>query len=204
VPDNGCPRTAPALASSWIANLEPHHDVVRAAHRAFLRTLLAERAAELGFEAWGLKEATLGIDHARYLAWLFPQARFVFLHRDPYAAYRSYSGRRLTSPWYSRWPDAPVIGARDFGSLWRRLAEGLLDGAAELDALVIRYEDLREGTTALSQLESHLDVEIDRSLLDHPVRGLPEPSRAMLGALEVRALRRAVEPVASRLGYAPW
>lgn len=88
--------TAP-LCDLWIPNLNPGFAALRRAHRAFFDTLLMAPARARGYRRWGAKWVRLSAHHARYLKWLYPRAKFVFLVRDPLDAWRSYKGRR----WYT-------------------------------------------------------------------------------------------------------
>ena len=78
------------LWNRWIANLYPDPVHLLQAHRAFMIALFQTPAEKLGYPRWGLKEVRLTIEHAVYLKWLFPNARFLLLHRNPYDAYRSF------------------------------------------------------------------------------------------------------------------
>ncbi|MDH4132045.1 MAG: sulfotransferase, partial [Gemmatimonadota bacterium] len=111
------------LSEQWIANLYPEARDLIGAHRELFRTLYGEPARRHGYQRWGLKEVRYGIEHARYLRFLFPNARFLFLYRSPYDSWRSY---RIWRNWYYRWPDQPIYTAGAFGALWRELVEGFL------------------------------------------------------------------------------
>jgi hypothetical protein len=189
------------LWASWTANLTPHPRHLVEAHRQFWRTLYEVPARELGFGRWGVKEVRLGLDEAIYLRFLFPTARFVFLYRNPYAGYRSY---RHWMPWYERWPDRPVLGASAYGRMWKRLVSGFVANPAAVDALVLRYEDLARDDAQIQALATHLDLTLSGDAQGVEVRGpRGTPPTADVPQLEVLALRRAVEPLASQLGYSP-
>jgi len=104
-----------SLAGRWTANLYPNINYLFQSHRNFFLTLYAQSAREYGFTRWGFKEVRLTLDHAVYLKWLFPNAKFLFLYRDPYKCYQScYTWRNL----YWTWPNEPVIGPEEFGRHW--------------------------------------------------------------------------------------
>lgn len=107
----------------------------KVAHATFLEKLFADSAASLGYARSGMKEVRLDIGHARYLKWLFQKARFVFLYRDPYAAYRSYRVFPMG------WPDRPALSARDLAHHWLRLTDGFLL-VGESDSLLLSHEAL--------------------------------------------------------------
>jgi hypothetical protein len=190
-----------ALADDWIANLFPAAEDLRRGHRAFFQASFAEPALRAGSPRWGIKEVRLTAEHAHYLKWLYPNARFVFLYRNPLDAYQSYC--RYGRNWYDTWPDTPVFTPTAFGRHWRALTRGFLDHAGQLPALVIRYEDLVKGAQDLLQrLGRHLDIEPSASVLGSKVGSSERGGeRALVSALERALLRRAVSPLARELGY---
>jgi len=161
--------------------------------------LLAEPARRRGFDRWGLKDVRLTIEDAYFLRWLYPEARFVFLYRSPYTAYRSY---RLDRSWYNEWPDDPVFTAGRFGRHWRELAQGFLEGCQEVDGVLLRYEDLCQGTFDVATLEEYLQLGIDIQLLEKKV-GTHRRRDDAVPRAELKRLRREVADLASTLGYEP-
>ena len=151
------------LESRFIANLYPSVAALKVAHEAWFRELFERPAKEAGAKRWGLKEVRLTIDHAHYLKWLFPAAKFVFLFRNPYDAWRSFAARRdAGARWYRRWPDQPVNAER-FGQHWRESVSGFLDGYQAVDGFLVRYEDLAAGKIA--ELETYLGFPLSRRAL---------------------------------------
>jgi hypothetical protein len=194
---SGKPGDREGLTEQWIANLYPEAVDLIGAHRALFNRLYGAPARMQGYERWGLKEVRYGIEHARYLRFLFPRARFLFLYRSPYASWRSY---RIWRNWYYRWPDRPIYTARDFGALWRELVEGFLAGAEEVGARVVKYEDLVAGRTDLADVGRYLGLDLRSEVMAQKVEGRgvrPDP----VPVSEARLLRRAIGPVAERLGY---
>jgi len=189
------------LAGEWIANLFPEPQAWRAAHLAFFERAFAEPARHAGATRWGIKEVRLDVQHAHYLRWIYPDAKFVFLYRDPLQAYRSYC--RYGRNWYDTWPDRPVFTPTAFGRHWRNLTQGYLRGANKLGALVLRYEDVVQGSEALlSAIDRHLEISVDRSVLSQKIGSSERGGeQAWVSRLEKSLLRRAVSPVAQELGY---
>lgn len=185
-------------SGEWVANLYPEVADLQAAHRAFFDRLFAEPARARGYERWGVKEVRLSAGHATYLRWLYPDAKILFLVRDPLAAYRSY---RIFRPWYDRWPEPPVFTPGDFGRHWARLAGSFAERADDLDARLIRFEDLVGGRTDLETLSEYLGLELRPEVLEKPVTGRGGAELAEVPAVEYRLLRRVVGPVARELGY---
>jgi hypothetical protein len=156
-----------SFSGKWIANIAPSIHDLRMAHRAFFQQWLAVPAREhYGAHRWGLKEVRLTIEHARYLKWLFPNARFVFIYRDLVDAYRSWRGNAWASVWPGYFSWSPIAYARH----WKLLLSGYLDGWQEVDGFLIRYEDLIAGKVDLQALAAHVGIrEIDASVLEKKI-----------------------------------
>lgn len=184
----------------WVANLYPVMEHFLAAHLAYFTRFFEVPAGEFDKTRWGVKSVTLEIDHARYLRWLFPRARCIFLIRNPYHAYASY---RKWARWYRSWPDEPVFTATAFGRLWSELTQDYLRNYGDVDGLLLKYESLREPAT-LEALEAHLQCGLVRpnqlTRLDG-YQGEPPVLRSWLPRVEYALLRKQVEPQASKLGY---
>ncbi|MGB6058067.1 MAG: sulfotransferase [Microthrixaceae bacterium] len=189
-------RNEGPLVDRFIANLYPPKESLIEAQRAFIRALFAAPANDLGYEQWGIKEVRWGIDHARYMKALFPEARLIFLVRNPYDSYASYSG----SEWTWNWPDDVVRTAGEFGTKWADLAGGFSDGAEGLGAVLVRYEDLTKDSGTVVRLQEFLGLEFDQRVLDD---NLGLSTRSQLGATEIKELSRVISPVAEQFGYRP-
>jgi len=189
------------MTGDWIANLFPAPSALKRGYRALFETAFAEPARLAGAPRWGVKEVRLTADHARFLQFLYPNARFLFLIRNPLDAYQSYC--RYGRNWYDTWPAKPVFTPAAFGRHWRILAEGYLRDATALDALVVRYEDLVKATPELLQrIGQHLDVRLDPAVMAKKVGSSERGGeQAWVSRLEKSLLRRAVSPLARDLGY---
>lgn len=199
----------PPSPDKWIANAypAPHHLI--AAHRAFFDTLFTEPAREAGFGRWGLKGVRLDGSHARYLQFLYPDARFVFLHRNPYDAFLSYRLLHDIRPhsywWYHRWPDIQVSTAEEFAAIWATLTESFLDTADDVNGGVVAYEDIVRGS--LTTLEQASGLALDRSVLENRVGATGDQKGSWKGANlslsdeERGSIELAAGSVARRLGY---
>lgn len=188
------------LTGSWVANLFPAPEALWRAHRQFHDTLFDEPATQAGAARWGIKEVRLTIEHARYLRWLYPNARFLLLYRNPLEAYRSYCAYGRS--WYDIFPDRPVFTPTAFGAHWRRLIEGYLQGAQSLGAMLVRYEDLIGTEPPLAALDAYLGIQTDHGVLSKKVGSSERGGEKVhVNVLERWLLRRAVGPVARQLGY---
>jgi hypothetical protein len=144
--------------SEWVANLYPPVPALLDAHAAFLRRAFAEPAEAAGYRRWGLKEVRWGLDEARYLRLLFPNCRILFLYRDLGPAFRSF--RNYIGAEYERWPDRTVATARAFARFRRRRVAEFRAGAAEVGAMLVRFEDLGADTDLQERVATHLGLDL--------------------------------------------
>ncbi len=197
------PRLGPGasgeLADRWVANLYPQPAELLQAHRSFFLNLYQEPAVNRGFSRWGFKEVRLSAEYALYLKFLFPHAKFVFLYRNPYDAYRSYKSFRA---WYDVWPSQPIFTARRYGIMWRRLITSFFEKAEELDAFLVKFEDLVSGAMDRSALANYLEVDTVSAILEKRISGERALPVDRLTGLERRMVASVVNPVARELGYA--
>jgi hypothetical protein len=188
-----------ALTDKFVANLYPPPRALLDAHLAYFDALLARPARAVGRKRWGLKEVRLSADHAAYFKWLYPEAKFVFLIRNPYDAFRSYAVRRDSGwKWFHRWPAHPLT-AELFGRHWRELAGSFLAAGEALGGLVVHYEDLDRG--GWQWIRDYLGFELSAAAIAaNPPDGGPPPAES-LDPAELDRLRQQVEPLAEELGY---
>ena len=155
------------LSNQWIANLTPPICFLKKSHRSLLEKWLGESAkSKFEVSRWGFKEVRLTIDHARYLKWLFPDARFIFIYRNLFDTYKSWRGNR----WYGAWPGyfswSPIV----FACHWKLLLKGYLKGYKDVDGIIIKFEDLVAGRISLKEIADHIGVSnIDSSVLNKKV-----------------------------------
>ncbi len=186
------------LIDQWTACLYPDPSDLWLAHRNFLLCLFSNPATKLGYTNWGLKEVRLEIDYVTYLAWLFPNSKFIFLYRNPYEAYRSY---RTFGRWYDRWPSDPIFTAKKFGGVWNKLLSGYQQHYTKFNSFLLKYEDLISSDYDFNELNAFLGCQVDTSIISTKISGRTKVKAKKLPYLEKRLLRHAVEPLASTLGY---
>ena len=186
------------LSHYWVANLYPDPYYLVESHISFLTNLFEKPAREKGFKQWGIKAVRLDIDCAIYLNWLFPQAKFLFLYRNPYHTYTSYRG----SYWYNIWPTDPVYTPKRFGQHWKTLVEGYMNKHQKVNSLLIKYEDLCDGNFDISILEKFLGLTFDKSIMKSQIRGYRSGKKLKnIPYKELKIIQNQVEPFASQLGY---
>lgn len=190
------------LHEEWIANLYPGLNDLRQAHRAFFDRLFAHPAVERGFGRWGIKEVRFGREEISYLRWLYPNAKFVLLVRDPRNSWRSYRGRI----WFWRWPQTTIHSATQFARCWLELANDFIAASRTSGITLVRYEDLLAESGVIQSLEDHLGIKVDRKVLDRKVGGAgsqqrPAPKPHMADSLDRWLIERTCAATLRRLGY---
>ena len=184
------------LSKYWIANIYPPPQHYKSAARQMMDSLFQAPAAELGFQRFGFKEVRHTVDVPQFLQWLYPDARFIFLVRNPWDCWASYRG----SSWYRRYPDEVVEKVEDFAHIWLENLSSFLRWQDE-SALLLRYEDLIQDAFSLQTLAMHCHLkELSEEPLKRKVRGInttpsdPNPEESYILAEVCGAL-------AHELGY---
>lgn len=200
-------KSEPIRPSDWLANLYPPVSDIIHGQRAFLERAFAEPAHRMGYDEWGIKEVRIGGGGASVLRYLFPNARIVFLVRNPYDAYLSYRTllqRRSVEGWYFHWPEGRVTGAAEFGAIWHRLASSHAKYRFRAEALQVRYEDLTDPTT-IKDLTTRVGVPLDAEQTAFEVGSSftrsESTARPELSDREIAVLRSKVSVVAEDFGY---
>ncbi len=185
-----------ALADHWIANLYPEPEALRAGLRALTDAWLQAPATARGFARFGLKEVRLSVAEGMLLQWLYPDARFVCLVRNPWDAWSSMKG----GVWVLRFPDQVVNRVEAFAQVWSTLWRSLRAWDDEA-VLHVRYEDLRDPDVSLDGLAEHVGAAIDPTVRDKNLRGLARPPTPLTDA-EIEAIEQSCGSLAHAAGYA--
>lgn len=189
--------TQTELSSEWIANLNPGYSNLLLAQREFLQGCLKRTAIERGFSRWGMKSVRLTAEHAKYLKFLFPRAKILFLVRNPLDAWNSYSGKS----WHASYPDFKVDNAVKFFTHWNMLASSFIKSREELGAFSITYESLVNEEGIDSQVEAFLGINIDSRVLRQKIGSTAERKPRKRHQLAKLLARRILGSTAKKLDY---
>jgi hypothetical protein len=193
------------LTREFIPTLSPPVADLQGAHRAFLETLFKTRAVALGRRIWGVKMVRGTGAVAKYLRWLYPAAKLLYIFRNPYAAFRSYINQTEQGRhhWHIYYPSHPVEGIEAFMVHWRHCVETFLASHRELNAFLVPYELLVHGGI-LAPMQSYLGLELDPGVLGVRADFAGRGGRAReLTASERERIALIGGEVATRFGYAP-
>ena len=125
------------LSKYWIANIYPPAQSYKSASRSMMDALFQAPAKELGFQRFGFKEVRHTVEVPQFLQWVYPEARFIFLVRNPWDCWASYRG----SSWYRRYPDSKIEKIEDFAQVWVENFKSFSQWHDD-SGLLLRYEDL--------------------------------------------------------------
>jgi hypothetical protein len=136
-------------ASLWIANLSPPHVDILAGLRGMFDTLYRQRAQDLGYPRYGFKETRCDLNTARQLQTLFPDARFLFLVRNPLDVMLSIKRRN----WMGR--PAGHATLKYYADHWR--TRSMQFRQADF-GLTLRYEDFILDPALQDRVLDYLDI----------------------------------------------
>lgn len=154
------------LSQQWIANITPEYQYLLKAIETYIYQWLAVPAKAKGCKRWGIKEVRWEADICYILKLLYPNARFIFIVRNPLTAYSSYN--KLGKHWYDKYPDKPINTSMKFASQWNKLSESFSRVCPDVNGYLVRYEDLTN-QDSLDQLDKYLGRTVDRSIINHKV-----------------------------------
>lgn len=157
------------LSYLWIANLYPNLNDYLNSHRQFILNLFANTAKAEGFSRWGIKEVRYGLSEALYLKILFPQGKFIFLHRELLPAYKSYSSFSKHKLWYSKWPTGAAFSPYTFAKHRAKLVSEHGKALRIIGGIDIKYEDIISDNFDLKALEKYCELEIDKNIIKKKV-----------------------------------
>ncbi|MBL7002511.1 MAG: sulfotransferase [Gammaproteobacteria bacterium] len=189
------------LTDKWVANLYPEPKHLIKATQSYLEQLLKSAAIEAGQTNWGFKEVRYNAEHALFLNFIYPKAKFLFLYRNPYDAYRSY--REHSVSWYLRFNDKYIDTPQKFAAHWVETTQSFFQFKDELNAKVLRYEDIINPAFNWDEINQYLGFTIDMQAIKTKVKNKFEKNKLSEDDLnnELKQLEKTVSPLASKLNY---
>jgi hypothetical protein len=154
------------LQDSWIANLYPSpEDLVTAIYSLF-ESLFEKPSRIMGFDNWGLKEVRLGYNEVLALNFLYPKAKFVYVHRALESAYSSYVALTKNAKYYSRWPHKIASTPFRFAKVHSKLLGDFVKLESQGLGTLIAYENIVDASEELRALEEYIGKPINYAALN--------------------------------------
>ncbi|WP_305908373.1 sulfotransferase [Methylomarinum sp. Ch1-1] len=133
----------------WSACMNPPAEHIASTYKNFLDHLYGQPAFDLGYSSWGVKEVRSGIETAYFLKNIYPDAKFIFLVRNPFDVILSIKKRNWMD--YVDHP-APLLF---YLKHWKKLANEFRTATL---GLPIKYEDLVNDPTTINKLSDYLQL----------------------------------------------
>ncbi len=127
------------LVHNWLPNLAPRQEWSQAALQEFFNRLYFSNTRDVkpGCRTWGMKEVRAGaVSNAAFIQRIFPDARFIFLFRDPVSCFESV----IASPFYRNFED-PLYPMKVYHDNLQGIL-ALQEQPPTYACHFIRYEDL--------------------------------------------------------------
>ena len=101
-----------------------------------LDRLFKQSATEMAKERFGIKFVRIGLEEMHYLEWLYPDAKFMILFRNPWDCWRSYKGY-----WMFRWPKGRITTVQQFAKFGKDRHVNFFRTLNQIESTHLRYED---------------------------------------------------------------
>ena len=186
------------MAIQWIANMYPDIAELKNSYRSMLDRLFFASAKKENFNRFGIKFVRLTVEQVQFLQWIYPDARIVFLTRNPYDAWNSYSGCN----WTYSYPNIKVSKIVPFIKIWEKNTTDFL-GFQHPNSMFFRYEDVVNSSDIREKLRSHCLLEsIDEDILQVQQRGIQNPEILKgISPRDIQQIEKLVGPLTKKLGY---
>lgn len=184
-----------ALSQRWTATIAPDVSRLREAYRALFLTLFDPRDYTEVCQRWGVKTVRVSPQYWYLFRWLFPEAKGIFLVRNPYDAYASFRGKAF----FHEWPHRPVVGPREFARCWAD-SVSYFPSQGEKNTMIVRYESMIEEPGVILAIEKFLNLSINRAVLTQKL-GSSENNFDELNLIERQIFRHFVHKSAEKYGY---
>lgn len=180
-------------AHLWIPCINPPMENILKGFRKFYSTLYDRPSQELGFSKWGIKKVRSDIKVACFFKEIFPEAKFIFLVRNPLSCMRSIKQHN--------WMDHPNDpNALDYYiQQWIRISESFLSSKF---GMLIRYEDMIGDSKLRKKLYQYLDIDgVNKNFFSQSRPKGKTDGRKELKFFERRKIKRKTHKIASKFGY---
>ena len=184
------------LDSFFIANLYPEMKHLYNGHRAMLDRLFQDSATEQGKSRFGAKFVRLSLDEAHYLQWLYPDAKFIVLIRNPWDCWKSYKGYN----WIYRWPKAVIQTVDQFAKIWMKQTSELIQLQSP-NAITLRYEDFLAEDFDWDAFRDFCELpKMTNAALSKQIKGTNYDPRSVTDE-DCERIAKICNPIAKELGY---
>ncbi len=133
----------------WMACMNPSENKIKAAFKSFFEEVYTKDACELSYEYWGIKDVLANIETAKWLKFLYPEAKFVFLIRNPMDCLLSIKRRN----WMDK--NSSIKALEFYTRHWKKLAKEFREADF---GKVVHYEELINNKSVLNELSEYTGI----------------------------------------------
>ncbi|MEZ4629198.1 MAG: sulfotransferase [Deinococcales bacterium] len=181
---------------AWIPRILPSEPYLQRGFRAFFDETFGEEVAIFGKKRWGIKEVRQdAVKNALFLQSLYPEAKFLFLVRDPFKMYKSVKAK----PFHKNFKDPfkPV-------QVWKTNTQDFIneDLIKDLNCMLVTYEELIQDTLLISRIFNFLDLHItEKVILELETKVDSSGIKAELDRAEIEKIYRLTKPLLRHFNY---
>lgn len=141
-------------STQWVASMNPPAAHILKTYRSMFDNLYGIPARSMNYGRWGVKEVRGTKFTIDLLRLIFPEAKFVFLVRNPFDSLRSIKQRKFL--FANNW-GTPVTKNQllYFASNWAQLSLAYYD---QQNCFKVRYEDLKQKDFDVTKLCEYLGI----------------------------------------------
>ena len=179
--------------NAWIASMNPPETTLRDSFRQFLDSYYGQQARVLGYSRWGVKEVRSGPETASFMKILYPEAKFIFLVRNPFNCLLSIKRRN----WMGE--RNALRATANYTRHWRSLAKGFRNANF---GLVVRYEDILNDQETVHKLRDYLEIgKLDSNFAENSRADWTTKNKAELSFFEKRLISAIAKDEIKFYGY---
>ena len=162
-----------------------------------LDRLFKQSATEMGKDRFGIKFVRIGLEELHYLEWLYPDAKFLILFRNPWDCWRSYKGYN----WMYRWPKGRITTVQQFAKLWEKQTRELLSHPQSDQVRALRYEDFLHPEFNWDRFRHFCELPaLNQSALEKRITGVNVPPQPITDE-DCQVITKICKHLTGPLGY---
>jgi hypothetical protein len=160
---------------TFVPNMVPSRDQINEAAKNYIVSLFGVPAAHLNKPIWGFKEVRYGIEMARFLQKLFPEAHFIHMTRNIVDCFVSLKHwEESQGEWNREWTIKSL-------ETWAWINSEFLDPNGIENILTVRYEDMiSDQSEFIHTLAEFLNIEknfLDQNIFKNRLHDIGEAGK---------------------------
>jgi len=192
-------RAFAKTVGKWIPVVSPLPEGAIRALKLFFEELYGRETIALGLKRWGFKEVRAGaVENIIFLKKLYPQAKFLFLVRNPYDTYKSLKGKKFHHDFQNSFE--PI-------DIWsNNVREFFAHEEVQKYCLLVRYEDIvkasKKENAELKKIAAHVGISLRDAMYEELAAKVDSSgAEKLLTSEETATINSIVAETASLVHY---